>query len=123
MRFSAELQLAEVYVIARSRKKGFEDEGFGSSGAEFEIAVDANVSDAGFGAAVGRIEEVLRIGDGGSSVNRAFQQALGCIGADELGPVAGEQVGVRKDVGPDFETGAAASSTLALTALFCMARA
>src|SRR3569623_3235610 len=99
MEFSAQLHLAEVYVIARSGEERLKDEGLGSSGSEFEISIDADISDAGLGAAAGRIEEMLRIGDGGVRVAWAAEQALGCIGAAQLGPVAGEQVGVRKDIG------------------------
>ena len=31
----------------------------------------------------------------------AFRQALGRVGADQLGPIAGEQIGVGEEVGPD----------------------
>ena len=100
MRFSSELELAEMYVIARSREEGLEDEGFGSSRPEFEIAIDADISNAGLGSTVRRVEEVLGVSDGGIRVVPTIEQAFGCIGADELGPVAGEEVGIREDVGP-----------------------
>src|SRR5580658_4860347 len=88
----AQFQLAEMEVVVRSREQRLEDEGLSSTGFELTVPVDADFAFAGLGAAGGHVEEVLRIGDGGRGVVSRSSEAFRGIGADELGPVAREQL-------------------------------
>src|ERR1017187_4840329 len=96
-----QLHLADVNVVAGTRQQGFENESLCASGLELAIAVDAYIAFAGFGAARGRIEKVLRISNRWGGVGVACGEGLGRVGAHQFGRIAGENVVVGKEIGPD----------------------